>query len=132
MNMFRVLWIFCGMGLSLLAHANDLPAAIVLYDGDVRVLMAPGVERVAVGNVEVISATLLKNEEVVITAEKDGETTVHIWFEDGTRQQVSVVVAKANGYRQMSELKALLSDIPGVRIRTVGRQVVVEGRLSAE
>ena len=30
-----------------------------------------------------------------------------------------MVVAKANGYRQLGELKALLSDIPGLKIRTV-------------
>ena len=36
--------------LSLSAQANVLPTSLVLYDGDVRVLKAPGVERVAVGN----------------------------------------------------------------------------------
>jgi Flp pilus assembly secretin CpaC len=117
---------------SLSAQATVLPSALVLYSGDVRVLKAPGVERVAVGNVELISATLLKNEEVVLTAEKDGETTVHVWFEDGTREQMSVVVAKANGYRQLPELRAMLSGIPGVRLRTVGRQVVIDGRLSGK
>ncbi|WP_312933101.1 type II and III secretion system protein family protein [Stutzerimonas nitrititolerans] len=113
------------------AWATPLPQALVLYKGDVRVLSAPGVERVAVGNVELISATLLKNEEVVLTAEKDGETTVHIWFEDGSRRQMNVVVAKANGYRQLPELRAMLADIPGLRLRTVGRQVVIEGRVNA-
>jgi len=128
----RVLEILCAMSLGAAAQAADIPSAIVLYDGDVSVLNAPGVERVAVGNVEIISATMLKNEEVVITAQQPGETTVQIWFDDDTRQQVSVVVAKANGYRQISELKALLSDIPGLKIRTVGRQVVLDGRLSEE
>jgi Flp pilus assembly secretin CpaC len=118
--------------LSLSAQATVLPSALVLYSGDVRVLKAPGVERVAVGNVELISATLLKNEEVVLTAQKDGETTMLIWFEDGSREQMSVVVAKANGYRQLPELRAMLADIPGVRLRTVGRQVVIEGRLSSK
>lgn len=132
MNIRRVLVFFCAMCLSTAAPANGIPPSIVLYDGDVSVLKAPGIERVAVGDVEIISATLLKNEEVVITAQKAGETTVQIWFEDDTRQQVSVVVAKANGYRQLGELKALLSDIPGLKIRTVGRQVVIEGRLSGE
>lgn len=118
--------------LSLSVQANTLPTSLVLYDGDVRVIKAPGVERVAVGNIDLISATLLKNEEVVITAQQDGETTVHFWFEDGHREQVSVVVAKGNGYRQLPELRAMLSGIPGVRLRTVGRQVVVDGRVSAE
>ncbi|MDX1297888.1 MAG: pilus assembly protein N-terminal domain-containing protein [Pseudomonas sp.] len=132
MNIRRVLVFFCAMCLSAYAQANEIPPSIVLYDGDVSVLKAPGIERVAVGDVEIISATLLKNEEVVITAQKPGETTVQIWFEDETRQQMSVVVAKANGYRQVGELKALLNDIPGLKIRTVGRQVVLEGRLSGE
>lgn len=114
-----------------IARANALPQALVLYKGDVRVLTAPGVERVAVGDVSLISATLLKNEEVVLTAEKDGETTVHVWFEDGSRKQMNVVVAKANGYRQLPELRAMLADIPGVQLRTVGRQVVIEGRINA-
>lgn len=118
--------------LSLSAQANVLPTSLVLYDGDVRVLKAPGVERVAVGNVDLISATLLKNEEVVLTAQQDGETTVLVWFEDGTREQMSVVVAKGNGYRQMPELRAMLSGIPGARLRTVGRQVVIDGRVSTE
>lgn len=118
--------------LSLSVQANTLPTSLVLYDGDVRVIKAPGVERVAVGNIDLISATLLKNEEVVLTAQQDGETTVHFWFEDGHREQVSVVVAKGNGYRQLPELRAMLSGIPGVRLRTVGRQVVVDGRVSAE
>lgn len=114
-----------------IARAADLPSALVLYKGDVRVLSAPGVDRVAVGDVALISATLLKNEEIVLTAEKDGETTVHLWFEDGSRKQMSVVVAKANGYRQLPELRAMLADIPGIHLRTIGRQVVIEGRVSA-
>lgn len=122
----------CGAIMALQVQADEIPAAMVLYDGDVRVILAPGVERVAVGNVAIISATMLKNEEVVITAETPGETTVQLWFEGNQRKQVSVVVAKANGYRQVGELRALLSDIPGLRIRTVGRQVVLEGRLSSE
>lgn len=124
-----ILAIFC---LSLTARANTLPTALVLYDGDVRVLKAPGVERVAVGNVDLVSATLLKNEEVVLTAQQDGETTVQFWFEDGRREQMSVSVAKGNGYRQLPELRAMLSGIPGARLRNVGRQVVIDGRVSAE
>ncbi len=122
----------CGAVMALQVKADEIPAAMVLYDGDVHVILAPGVERVAVGNVAIISATMLKNEEVVITAETPGETTVQLWFEGNQRKQVSVVVAKANGYRQVGELRALLSDIPGLRIRTVGRQVVLKGRLSSE
>jgi Flp pilus assembly secretin CpaC len=132
MDTRHALRFFLAMLLGSTAQAEDIPSSLVLYDGDVSVLTAPGVERVAVGDVEIISATMLKNEEVVVTAQKAGETTVHFWFADGTRRHMSVVVAKANGYRQQAELKAMLSDVPGLKIRTVGRQVVLEGRLSSE
>lgn len=125
----RLLVLFWGMWTLLPALAEDLPAQLTLYSGDVRVLEAAGIERLAVGNVEVISATLLKNQEMVLTAENEGETTVQVWFADGHREQMGVVVVKANGYRQIGELRALLADIPGLKIRTVGRQVVMDGQL---
>ncbi len=129
----RLLVLLLGMGTLLQAQAADsLPAQLTLYSGDVRVLEAPGIERLAVGDVEIISATLLKSQEMVLTAEKDGETTVQVWFADGHREQMDLVVVKANGYRQLGELRALLSDIPGLKIRTVGRQVVLEGRLHSQ
>ncbi len=115
------------------ALAEDrLPAMLTLYHGDVRVLEAPGIERLAVGNVDLLSATLLKNQEMVLTAEAAGETTVQVWFDDGRREQISVVVVKANGYRQINDLRAMLQGIPGLRIRTVGRQVVLEGQLHSQ
>lgn len=125
----RLLVLFLGLGTLLQAQADSLPAQLTLYSGDVRVLEAPGVERLAVGDVEIISTTLLKNQEVVLTAETAGETTVQAWFSDGRREQMGVVVVKANGYRQVGELRALLADIRGLKIRTVGRQVVIEGQL---
>ena len=131
MKRVNLVTLLSGLLLSSAAWAANIPNAVVLYDGDVRVIEAPGVERIAVGNVEIIGATMLKNEEIVITAQEPGETTVHVWFDDDTRKQISVVVAKANGYRQIGELRALLSDIPGLNIRTVGRQVVLEGRIGA-
>jgi pilus assembly protein CpaC len=128
----RLLVLLMGMGTLTQAAAESLPAQLTLYSGDVRVLEAPGIERLAVGNVEMISATLLKNQEMVLTAEGEGETTVQAWFTDGHREQMGVVVVKANGYRQIGELRALLSDVPGLKIRTVGRQVVLEGRLHSQ
>lgn len=126
----RLLALLLLLGAQVQAYGEDkLPAQITLYKGDVRVLETPGIERLAVGNIEVLSATLLKSQEMVLTAEKEGETTVQVWFENGQRQQLGVVVVKANGYRQIGELRALLSDIPGLHIRTVGRQVVLDGNL---
>jgi pilus assembly protein CpaC len=133
MKMIKAQWLTLLLVMSVtgqgVAADDSLPTQLTLYKGDVRVLEAPGIERLAVGNTEILSTTLLKNEEMVLVAEAEGETTVQVWFEDGHREQIGVVVVKANGYRQVGELRQLLADIPGLRIRTVGRQVVMEGRL---
>lgn len=133
MTMIKAQWLTLLLVMSGAAQGvaadDSLPTQLTLYKGDVRVLEAPGIERLAVGNTEILSTTLLKNQEMVLVAEAEGETTVQVWFEDGHREQIGVVVVKANGYRQVGELRQLLADIPGLRIRTVGRQVVMEGRL---
>lgn len=106
-----------------------LSSMMTLYAGESKVLDAPGVTRISVGKVDLVSATLLQNNEVVLIAESEGETNMQFWFEDGHRETVAVVVVESNGWRQALEVKALLKDIPGVRVTTVGRRIVVDGSL---
>ncbi len=106
-----------------------LSSMMTLYAGESKVLDAPGVTRISVGKVDLVSATLLQNNEVVLIAESEGETNMQFWFEDGHRETVAVVVVESNGWRQALEVKALLKDIPGVRVTTVGRRIVVDGNI---
>lgn len=115
------------------AHAQKrvLPSVLTLYEGESKVLTAPDVERISVGKSKMISTTLLKNGEIVLTAESTGETNMQVWFTNGRRENMSVVVVSSNGWRESLEIKSLLGDIPGIKITTVGRRVVVDGNLEA-
>mgnify|MGYP000092826722 FL=1 len=69
--------VFLLMALCLLAMAsivqakdkNILPTSLTLYEGQSKVIAAPGVERMSVGKTDMLSTTLLKNGEVVLKQE---------------------------------------------------------------
>lgn len=113
------------------AQKRVLPSVLTLYEGESKVLVAPGVDRISVGKSKMVSTTLLKNGEIVLTTEAVGETNMQVWFNDGHRESMPVIVVASNGWRQSLEIKALLGDIPGIKITTVGRRVVVDGNLEA-
>lgn len=113
------------------AQKRVLPSVLTLYEGESKVLVAPGVDRISVGKSKMISTTLLKNGEIVLTTEAVGETNMQVWFSDGHRESMPVVVVASDGWRQSLEIKAMLGDIPGISITTVGRRVVIDGNLEA-
>ncbi len=129
--------IFLGLFLVLLtvgAAATDkrvLPTMITMYQGESKVITAPDIVRMSVGQSKIVASTLLKNGEVVLTANEVGETNMQVWFANGVRESLPIVIVASNGWREAIEVKALLGDIPGIKIKTVGRQVVVDGNIEA-
>jgi len=106
-----------------------LPRELTIYQGESKVIKAPGAVRISVGNTGLISSTLLKTGEVVLTADNTGQTNMQVWYSDGHRENLPIIVVTTNGWRDAIELKALLGDIKGITIKTVGRRVVVDGNL---
>jgi pilus assembly protein CpaC len=93
------------------------------------VFRAPGVDRITVGKADMLSSTVLNNGEIVIIAEAAGETTMQIWFKNGKRENMRLNIVETNGWREAMEIKQILKDMPGVKVSTIGRRVVVDGRL---
>ncbi len=108
-----------------------LPTELTLYEGQSKVISAPNVERMSVGKVDTLSTTLLKNGDVVLTADKAGETTLQIWFSDGHREILPIVIVETNGWREAYEIKQILKDVDGIKVTTIGRKVVIDGELKA-
>jgi pilus assembly protein CpaC len=108
-----------------------LPSDLTLYEGESKVINAPDVARMSVGKVDLLSTTLLKNGEIVLTADKAGETTMQVWFADGHRELLQVMIVESNGWREAYEIKELLKDIYGIKVTTVGRRVIVDGEIKS-
>lgn len=113
------------------AEKRVLPTMLTLYQGESKVIDAPEVVRMSVGLADMVGSTLLKNGEIVLTANTVGETNMQVWFANGKRESLPIIIVQANGYREVIEVKALLGGIPGIKISTVGRRIVIDGNLEA-
>lgn len=116
---------------SLLAQNKYLPEMLTLYAGESKVLTVDDITRIAVGKSSLVSSTILKHGELVFTAEEVGETNMQVWFGDGSREEVSLIVVESNSLREIIEIKQLLSDVAGIKIKAVGRRLVIEGNVMA-
>lgn len=134
-NTMRLLTTLCILLMApLLVQAKStrvLDDILTLYKGESKVVDAPNAVRMSVGLSSVVSSTLLKNGEVVLIAESAGQTNMQVWFADGHRETMSILVVESDGWREAIEIRQLLKDIPGIKINTVGRRVVVDGNLEA-
>lgn len=108
-----------------------LADSLTLYAGQSKVINAPEVERISVGKSELLSTTLLKNGELVLNADAAGETNMQVWFIDGHREILPIVIVESNGWREAYEIKQLLKGIEGIKVTTLGRRVIIDGELKS-
>lgn len=95
--------------------------------GEVRVLSATDVARVAVGDGHVINAVTTEEKEVIVFARNEGMSTLQLWATDGSRKSYEVDVAPEGARRIESELREVLGRIPGAVVSSVGDKLLVEG-----
>ena len=98
-----------------------------LYKGQVRVLRIGEIERVAVGNGKIISTSITRKGQLIILAEKAGETIAHIWGKKGWERELKIRVSESNPRTAESEIRSLLRDAPSLSVRTVGGRIVIDG-----
>ena len=105
-----------------------LPAIPVeLHVGQVHLIRAGELRRVAVGNGKVIQATALDGGQVLVIPEAAGQSTLHLWAKDGTETSFAISVVPADANRLLAEIRAMLGETSRVRARIVGDKVVLEG-----
>lgn len=102
---------------------------IELYVGEIKVLKVNNIDRIAVGNPEVLSNSMLNNGQLLLIAEGEGSSEVHIWFNDGSESNLMVhVTSQANNLvNRKKEVEKLLSDIEGLEVSIVGEKIVLSG-----
>lgn len=108
------------------SRAARLPAKLELYLGSSRVLDAAAT-RVAIGNGAVVSVTSLRGRELLFLAEGVGTTTVDVWLNNGTRQDIVVSVVPVDLQAVEGSLRELLSGVSGLSVRIAAQRVIIEG-----
>ncbi len=115
------------------AYAAPLPPIPVeLHVGQVHLIRAGELKRVAVGNGKVIQATALDGGQVLVIPEAPGQSTLHLWAADGSESSFEIHVVPADANRLLAEVRAMLGESSRIRARIVGDKVVLEGNELSE
>ena len=98
--------------------------------GDMVVMSTFGLERVSVGNPEVITVNVISQEEILITAKGEGQSALMTWESNGYKQTKWIEVA-ANVELQTGILMDLIAEW-NVTANIVGETVILEGTVNTD
>ncbi|WP_374351294.1 type II and III secretion system protein family protein [Chitinimonas sp.] len=104
---------------------------IRMFVGELKTLPVGKVDRVAIGNGNVISSKVLDSGELLLLAEKPGDTSLMVWS-GKSRQQHMVRVSQTDSQEAFRVASAMLKDVPGISLGQVAGNVVVTGSTSKE
>jgi len=113
--------------ISSIANAAD---ELSLFIGEIKILEVGAIDRIAVGQGDLLSTSILDNGQLLILAEKNGETIVHIWYSDGAESDIKIQILTVDTHRIITELETLLADLPRVEVKEVGQKIFLTGTLN--
>ncbi|WP_162846632.1 type II and III secretion system protein family protein [Corticibacter populi] len=100
---------------------------LTLYAGQVKVLNQADVERVAIGNGALLTASVLADRQIVLLGEKPGATTLHVWLRGGRQLTYEVTITADITEKTAFEMQQLLLAYPEIRVKAVGERIVLDG-----
>lgn len=101
-----------------------------LSAGESRVITTDfDIHKVATGDPKICQVLRTDMREILLNAQKPGETNILIWDSQKLRQEIQVTVNIKDTAATAIELRELFKGIEGVTVRSVGSRVVVEGEV---
>ncbi len=101
-----------------------------LFIGQMKTLPMAEIDRVAVGNAGLVSTSILDNGELLVLAEKAGDTEIQIWLKNGKSITHKFYIIPANTARSVSELRSIIGKVRGLNVRQVGSNIILKGAIS--
>ena len=101
-----------------------------LFVGQMKTLPFSEIERVAVGNAGLVSTSIMDNGELLILAEKSGDTEIQIWLKSGQNITHKFYIIPANTARNVAEVRSIVGRVRGLSIRQVGSNIILKGAIS--
>ncbi len=110
-------------------EAVALPQRVRLYVGQAAVYRLPrAFKRVAVGNGELLQVTNIGRNELVVIGNQAGDSTLHLWMQDGSQIEVPVSIGGSDAGNLAETVRTLLADAGNISVHTVADRVVVTGQ----
>lgn len=105
---------------------------ILMFVGEVKILPATHIQRIAVGNGKLFSTSVLPNKELLLIAEAVGDSSLVVWADNNRKSVYTVRISQRDAGDAQRSVKMLLGDISGIQITPVGPNVIISGTASKE
>ena len=115
------LWSLCG------GASAEKDRLLEIEVGSSFVVRQSSIQRLAVGNGQVVQATALSPTEAILFGKRPGTTTVSVWTSKTAHLTYRVHVKQEGYSRAMKEVSEILSRIPGARTVTIAGRVLIDG-----
>ena len=110
------------------AAAPVIADAVDMYVGQALVQRTPGpLKRVAVGDGKLLEVKAIGTSELVLIAQKPGDTSLQLWMRDGSQRSVAVHVGVGNSDQAAELVRRLLERSPSISVNSVAGSVVLTG-----
>jgi pilus assembly protein CpaC len=121
--------IMLALGLLLISLTSSATERIVVFVGEIKILEVGVIDRVAVGNSKLLSTSMLDNGQLLLLAEAIGETTVHVWYEDGSESNLEISIIANDAERLMDEIQTLVDYVGDIEVKKVGERLYLTGNV---
>lgn len=101
-----------------------------LEAGDVRTVQAADIERIAVGDPEIVNYKVLDDGQLLLIAQKAGNTAIQIWRKGDRMSMLHFQVRESGTSVRSREVREILKNIPGIKITDINGRILVEGIVS--
>lgn len=88
-----------------------------MFVGETKVLENVAVKRIAIGNGALLKARVLTEGQLLLIAEKEGSTSVHLWHPDGRESSINVRITKDDPEVRVRLEKMIHMDVKIVEFR---------------
>lgn len=112
---------------ALAAPALPLSRDVALYVGEAKVINQTRVNRIAIGNGKLVSATVVDDKQILLLGEAAGHTVLHVWLKGGAEFDINLHIAQNYNERTLQELRGILAGTPGIRVEAMGDRIVLKG-----
>lgn len=113
-------------------YAQAVPSALYLYKGEVKVIPVSGkVKRVAVGNGDVINASVV-DHQLLLLAQQSGDTSLVVWNESGITLRTKISVSAQDRTTTLARLQHSLGFVEDLHVDSDGNRFVVRGKVHPE
>lgn len=124
LTFFKLALLISGVVGTQAAYAFD--KTMYMFPGESQVLTDPGITNVVVGSDAILSAIPTNGKGIVITAKKNGDTTLKIW-NNSVYRTIEFHVYPSNLIWTFKEVNRFLAAYPTIKSDIIGDQVVVSG-----